>query len=108
MASAAITDVRGRAVKFDSGKIVLCSANDPALGIGIMTNDENIPAGGDVDVQIHSIGLVYAGAAITKGANLSAGANGVLVPTTSTNPVVAVALEAASGSGVFIKAIIKC
>lgn len=108
VANAAIADVRGRAVKFSSGKIVLCGAGDAALGVGIMTNDETIAAGADVDIQIHSIGLVYAGAAITKGANLSADANGALVPTTSDAAVVAVALEAASAAGVFIQAIIKC
>lgn len=107
-AKAAITDVRGRAVKFSSGEIALCGAGDAALGVGIMTNDENIAAGQDVHVQIHSIGLVYTGAAVAKGANLSADANGALITTTSTNPVVAVALEAASAAGVFIKAIIKC
>lgn len=108
MAHAAITDIRGRAVKFSSGEIVLCGAGDPALGIGIMTNDETIAAGQDVDIQIKDIGLVYAGAAITKGANLSSDANGALIPTTSDNAVIAVALEAASGSGVFIQAILKC
>ena len=108
VANAAIADVRGRAVKYSSGKIVLCGAADPALGIGIMTNDETIAAGGKVDVQIKDIGLVYAGAAITKGANLSSDANGALIPTTSTNPVIAVALEAASAAGQFIRAIIKC
>lgn len=106
-AGAAITDIRGRAVKFSSGKIVLCGAGDAALGVGIMTNDETIAAGQDVHVQIKDIGLVYAGAAITKGANLSADANGALVPTASDAAVVAVALDAASAAGEFIRAIIK-
>ncbi len=107
VANAAIEDVRGRAVKYSSGKIVLCGAADPALGIGIMTNDETIAAGGKVDVQIKDIGLVYAGAAITKGASLAAGANGALVPAADSAAVVAVALDAASAAGEFIRAIIK-
>ena len=108
MAGAAIADIRGRAVKFSSGKIVLAGAGDAALGVGIMTNDETIAAGADVDIQIHSIGLVYAGGAIAKGAQLAADANGALVTASDGDAVVAVALEAASAAGVFIQAIIKC
>lgn len=103
-AGAAIDDVRGKAVKFDeNGKIVLCGAGETALGIGIMTNDVNIEADQDVDVQIKDIGLVYAGVAIKKGAELAAGAGGVMVPATS-GSVCAIALEAAADAGIYIKA----
>lgn len=108
-AAEAITDVRGRAVKFNaSGAIVLAGAGDTPLGIGIMTNGDQgaIPAGGDIDIQYKDIGLVYAGAAITAGANLSVGANGVFVPAT-TGTVVAIALQAAAGAGQYIIAITK-
>lgn len=105
-AGAAIADVRGRAVKFDSnGAIVLCGNGDAALGVGIMTNDENVTAGMDVTVQIKDIGLVHAGAAITKGAKLQANATGDLIPVASGEPV-AIALEAAAAAGAYIKAII--
>lgn len=107
-ANAAIADVRGRAVKFSSGKIALCGAGDAALGVGILTNSETIAAGEDVDIQIKDIGLVYAGGAIAKGASLAAGANGVFVTASNGATVIATALDAASAAGVFIRAIIKC
>ena len=103
-AGTAIADVRGRAVKFDeNGKFVLAGAGEPAIGVGIMTNDVNIQPEQDVDVQIKDIGLVYAGAAIKKGNELAAGADGVMVPATS-GAVCAIALEAAEAAGVYIKA----
>ncbi len=102
-AGAVLEDVRGRAVKFAAGAIVLAGAGEKAIGVGIMTNDTNIAVGEDVHVQIKDIGLVYAGAEITKGAELEVGANGALVPVASGKPV-AVALEAATAAGVYVKA----
>lgn len=103
-AGADIADVRGRAVKFDeNGCIALCAAGEAALGVGIMTNDTDIKAGADVDVQIKDIGMVYAGAEIKKGAELAAGADGVMVPAES-GFVCAIALEAAAAAGVYVKA----
>ena len=105
-AGAAIADVRGKAVKFDTnGNIVLAGAGEAAIGVGIMTNDENIAAGADVHVQIKDIGLVCAGAAIKKGAKLAADANGALITATGDNAV-AIALGAAAAAGVYIQAII--
>lgn len=105
-AGAALADVRGRAVKFDgTGAIVLAGAGEKALGVGIMTNDTEIKVGEDVHVQIKDIGLVYAGAAITKGKELQVGTNGALIPATG-DTAVAIALEAATGAGVYVKAII--
>lgn len=105
-AGAVLADVRGRAVKFDgTGAIVLAAAGEKALGVGIMTNDTDIKEGEDVHVQHTAIGLVYAGAAITKGAELEVGTEGALIPVASGEPV-ALALEAATGAGVYVKAII--
>lgn len=105
-AGADLAEVRGRAVKFDAtGAIVLAGAGEKALGFGIMTNDTNIAKNADVHVQIKDIGLVYAGAAITKGAELEVGANGAVKPVASGKPV-AIALEAAAAAGVYVKAII--
>ena len=108
-AGAAITDVRGHAVKFDSnGKVVLAGAGDTPLGIGIMTSGDQgaVAQGADVDIQHKDIGLVAAGGAIAKGANLSVGAGGVFV-TASEGAVVAIALEAAAAQGQYIKAILR-
>ena len=107
-AGAKLVDVRGRALKFDgNGAVVLAGEGEAAIGIGIMTNDENIEAGHDVDIQIKDIGLVYAGGEIAKGANLAADASGNLVTAAETKAVVAIALEAAATAGVFIKAKLK-
>ena len=103
-AGAVLADVRGRAVKFDeNGNIALCAAGEAALGVGIMTNDVNIQPGEDVHIQIKDIGLVFAGDAIKKGAELAAGADGAMVPATS-GAICAIALEAAEVAGIYIKA----
>ena len=105
-AGAVIADVRGKAVKFDTnGNIVLAGAGEAAIGVGIMTNDENIAAGKDVHVQIKDIGLVRAGAEVKKGATLQADATGALI-TKADGQAVAIALDAAAAAGVYIKAII--
>lgn len=103
-AGAAIADVRGKAVKYADGAVVLAGAGEAAIGVGIMTNDEDLKAGDDITIQVKDMGVVYAGAAITKGAELAAGADGVLVPATEGKYVVAIALEAATGAGEYIKA----
>lgn len=104
-AGAAITDPRGKGLKYSSGNVVLCStAGETVLGIGIMTNDETIASGADVDIQIKDIGLVKAGAAIAKGAELAVNASGLFVTATAGQYVAAIALEAAAAANVYIKA----
>jgi hypothetical protein len=109
-AGAAITDVRCRAVKFDAnGKVILAAAGDKPLGVGIITNNVNLAAGDQVDVQWKNIGLVYSGGEYAAGTPLSVDANGCFVAATtgeSATAVVAVALEAASGAGVYTRAIL--
>ena len=104
-AGATIADVRGKGVKYDTnGNVVLCStANEKAIGVGIMTNDENIAAGADVDIQIKDIGLVLAGGKIAKGDELAVDATGAFVKATAGH-VAAIALEAAATAGVYVKA----
>lgn len=109
-AGEAITDVRCRAVKFNNaGAVVLAGAGDKPFGVGIITNNVNIAAGDFVDVQYKNIGLVYSGGAFAAGTPLSVDANGCFVAATtgeSATAVVAVALEAASGAGVYVKALL--
>ena len=109
-AGAAIEDVRCRAVKFNNaGAVVLAGAGDKPFGVGIITNNVNIAAGDFVDVQYKNIGLVYSGGAFAAGTPLSVDANGCFVAATtgeSATAVVAVALEAASGAGVYVKALL--
>lgn len=103
-AGADIADVRGKAVKFADGAIVLAGKGEAAIGVGIMTNDENIKAGADVDVQIKDIGLVCAGGKITKGAELAVDANGKFVAAAEGDYVAAIALDAAEVADIYIKA----
>lgn len=105
-AGAAITDVRCRAVKFDeNGNVVLAAAGDKPLGVGIITNNVNLAAGDQVDVQWKNIGLVYSGGEYAAGTPLAVDANGCFVEA-SEAAVAAVALEAASGEGVYTRAIL--
>lgn len=103
-AGADIADVRGKAVKYADGKIVLAGAGEAAIGVGIMTNDEAIKAGADVDIQIKDIGLVCAGAAFAKGTELASDKDGKFVAAASGNYVVAIALDEAVAAGNYIKA----
>lgn len=105
-AGAKIEDVRGKAVKYDSsGNVVLAGAGELCIGIGIMTNDETTEIGSDVDIQVKDIGLVKAGGAITKGAELAADSSGTLVTAAASQNVIAIALASAS-SGEYFKAMI--
>ena len=106
-AGAAIADVRGKAVKYDSnGDVVLAGAGEAYLGIGIMTNDEATEKGADVDIQIKDIGLVLAGGEIKKGAELASDATGAMVAAKDNDNVVAIAMDAAAAKGVYIKAML--
>lgn len=99
-----IVDVRGKAVKYSAGNVVLAGAGEAAIGVGILTNDENIKAGADVDIQIKDIGHVCAGATLTKGTELAADADGKLVAANDGNYVVAIAMEDATVAGAYIRA----
>lgn len=104
-AGAKIEDVRGKAVKYDSsGNVVLTQAGEVAIGIGILTNDENIEAGKDVDIQIKDIGVVCTGDTVQKGALLASDANGKLITATSGQAYIAIAMEASTGADNYIKA----
>lgn len=98
-----LADVRGKAVKYADGAVVLAGAGEAAIGVGILTNDKDIKAGADVDIQIKDIGHVLAGGKITKGAELAANASGKFVTATE-GYVLAIALEDAADADVYIKA----
>lgn len=103
-AGAAISDVRGKAVKYSSGNVVLCGAGEAAIGVGILTNDEATASGADVDIQVKDIGMVLTGGAVAKGAELASDANGKLVTASGGDYVIAVAMEAAAAANTYIKA----
>ena len=102
-AGADLADVRGKAVKYADGAVVLAGAGEAAIGVGILTNDTDIKAGADVDIQIKDIGHVLAGGKISKGAELSADASGKFV-TAGTGYVLAIALEDAAEADTYIRA----
>lgn len=93
-AGAEIKNARGLFLKYADGKVVPAStAGENVIGVAIITNDETIAAGEAVDIQVKDIGLAMAGAAITKGAEIAAGADGKAAAAASGNFVIGTALE---------------
>lgn len=104
-AGAALEDIRGKAIKFDeNGKAALAAAGDFAVGIAILSNDENVSVGNDITVQVRAIGYVKAGAAVKTGDTLAPGTNGALVPAAS-GAFMAVAMQEAE-AGSLVQALI--
>lgn len=107
-AGAAMTeakDVRCKAIKFDaSGDVVVAdTAGEAVIGIAIITNDELVKAGEDIDIQVKEIGLAIAGAEIAAGAELAVDADGKLQTATDGQFVIATALEPATAADKFVR-----
>ena len=104
-AGAEIADARCKIVKYDeNGDVVLAASGEVAVGITIIedgvddiTGAESgkVAKGDDVTIQIKDIGLVKAGAAIAKGAEIASDANGCAVTATEGNFVIGTAKTAA-------------
>lgn len=105
-AGAVIADVRNRIVKYDAnGNVVLAAAGtDIPVGIAIIEAGYNdisgvesgkVNVGERVDILIKDMGVVLAGAAIKKGQEVAAGANGLAAVAASGNYVLGIALDAA-------------
>lgn len=105
-AGAAIEDCRNRIMKYDAnGDVVLATAGaDIPVGIAIIEAGYNdisgvesgkLAKGDDVDIQIKEMGVVLAGAAIKKGQEVTAGANGLAAVAAAGNYVLGIALESA-------------
>ena len=103
-AGAEIADVRNRILKYDaSGNVVLATAGtDIPVGIALIeagyndisgVNAGKVAAGEDVDILVKDMGVVLAGAAIKKGQEVAAGANGLAAVAASGNYVLGIALE---------------
>lgn len=103
VAAAEIADCRNRIMKYDeNGAVVLATAGtDLPAGIAIIEAGYNditgaesgkVAAGDDVDIQIKDIGYVLAGAAIKKGQEVAAGADGLAAVAASGNYVLGIAL----------------
>lgn len=105
-AGAAIDDARNRIMTYDENGDVVLAADGTKIPIGIaiieagvndISGEESgkVAKGDDVDIQIKDIGYVLAGAAITKGAEVTA-SDGLAIPAASGNYVIGVALSAAA------------
>jgi hypothetical protein len=89
----------GKALVFSSGKVIL---NTTAGGrvIGLVGNVQSTLADGDsVEVVMFGECLGQGGAVFARGVNLMSANDGQLVVATSTNQVVAIALEAGTDGG---------
>lgn len=106
-AGAAIADVRNRIMAYDEdGNVVLASGGSAVLvgvalieaGINDVSGAESgkVNAGDDVDIQIKDIGYVLAGAAITKGAEITSGTDGLAAPAAAGDYVIGLALGSAA------------
>lgn len=102
-AGAALTDPRGKAVKFDeNGDVVLASvAGEYVAGIALLMMDEAVAQGKDVDIQVQDFGYGLAGATIKRGDALAVDAAAKLVPAESGNFIIGVAEQAATADKFF-------
>lgn len=111
-AGAEIADGRNKLYKYDeNGDLVLAGAGEMAVGIGLIESGYNdvtgetagkVAKGDQVTVQIKDIGLVVAGGAIKKGAEVTADAEGLAVTATDGNYVIGIAQDEAKAKGDFI------
>lgn len=106
-AGADIADVRNRILKYDgNGNVVLAaSGTDIPVGIALIEAGYNdisgaesgkVATGDKVDILIKDIGVVLAGAAIKKGQEVAAGADGKAAVAVSGNYVLGIALDSAA------------
>ena len=106
-AGAAIDDVRNLIMKYDSdGNVVLATAGtDKPVGIALIEAGYNdiscveagkVAVGDNVDILVKDMGVVLAGAAIKKGDEVTAGANGAAAVAASGNYVLGIALDNAA------------
>lgn len=103
-AGADIVDVRNRIMKYDeNGNVVLASAGtDLPVGIAIIEAGYNdisgaesgkAKAGDDIDIVIKEMTVVLAGAAIKKGQEVAAGADGLAAAAAGGDYVIGIALD---------------
>lgn len=104
LAGAAIEDVRNLIMKYDdNGNVVPATAGtDIPVGIALIETGYNditgqesgkVAVGDNVDILIKDRGVVLAGAAIKKGQEVAAGADGKAAVAASGNYVLGIALD---------------
>lgn len=108
-AGAEIADVRNRIMKYDdNGNVVLATAGtDIPVGIAIIEAGYNdisglqsgkAVVGDDIDILIKDMGVVLAGAAIKKGQEVAAGAEGLAAVAAGGDYVLGIALDNAEAN----------
>jgi len=111
-AGADVTDCRNLLYKYDdNGQLVVAGAGELVAGIGLIESGYNdvtggesgkVKAGEDLTVQIKDIGLVKAGGAIKKGAEVASDANGKAVEAAEGDYVIGIAQDKAEADGDYI------
>ena len=104
-AAAALADAPAYKAITAGGAVAGAGAH--ALGIAIPMNDEPVPQGGDIHVQIKDIGTwkvgtITSGSEIAAGDELASDANGCAIKAASGKFIIGVALEAATATGQII------
>lgn len=100
-AGADMTQPGGKAVKYSSGKAILCTtAGERPIGIVTIDNDAEVKVEDIISVQVKDIGVALMGGAVAAGDELAVDANGALVKATDGQHVAAVALASCT-SGEF-------
>lgn len=111
-AGADVTDCRNLLYKYDNnGQLVVAGAGELVAGIGLIESGYNDVTGGesgkvkvgeDLTVQIKDIGLVKAGGAIKKGAEVASNAAGKAVEAAEGDYVIGIAQDKAEADGDYI------
>ena len=109
-AGADIADCRNRIMVYDDNGDVVPASDGTKMPVGIAiieagVNDisgvesGNVTKGDDVDIQVKDIGYVIAGAEIPKGAEVTAGADGLAAVAAAGDYVLGTALRKAAEDG---------
>lgn len=113
-AGAAVTDVRNLLMNYDNDGDVVVATNGtkPFVGIALIEAGINdisgaesgkVAEGDDVDILVKDIGYVIAGAAIAKGAELTATTGGKATTASAGDYVIGIALSAATAAGEYVR-----
>lgn len=98
-----IENAQGIALTIKDGKVVKPEAGVNVIGISLITNDEVIEMGADINIQIKDMGKWVAGEKLCAGDELTTDANGRAVKAAAGNFITAVALSDAKKAGSFVK-----
>jgi len=93
-----------KVVMYDAnGDVVIATAGDVAIGAILSNTWEPMLAGQEVSILIKNIGLVEAGAAISKGTQVTVNTEGQVIPAVSGDGIFGRAFTAASAPGEVIQ-----